>query len=187
MVARGDAAFEMIKHRSDRDGIIIAAMKQSAALMVATLLWCAAGQAQRAPEREPPQAQTPHPEYWSHGNPNGRYWRNLRIDEKILWLIAYRQGLEDATFDSIQDQHPDADVQTVVGKLKDKMAATLYPPSLTVEEVGMSLETFFATPENRPIPIRYALTMICFKAAGMTQATLDEVVSHLRRDWSGEK
>jgi hypothetical protein len=161
-------------------------MKKSAILIAATLLWCATGRTQGAPEHEPSPAQDPHPEYRSKGKPNGRFWRGLNAEEKLLWLVAYRCGLEDATFGAIQDRYPDAGVQTVVERLKDKMAF-LYPPGLTLDEVGTSLETFFAAPENRPIPVQYALTMICFRVSGMSQAVLDEDVARLRRDWSGEK
>ncbi|MFY9728449.1 MAG: hypothetical protein WAJ87_23330 [Bryobacteraceae bacterium] len=50
-------------------------MKKSAVLIAATLLWCATGRTQSAPDRE--RAQNQHPEYWSKGKPNGRFWRSL--------------------------------------------------------------------------------------------------------------
>jgi hypothetical protein len=127
-----------------------------------------------------------HADFWSADYPNGRYWNNLDIEKRAFWLVAYRQGLDDTRQNALVDCYPEAAAQVLSERHKAIMAR-LYPAGLNIAEVGMSLDTFFQTPENRPIPIRFALFIVSRRATGVAGAVIDKDVERLRQVWNGRK
>jgi len=101
----------------------------------------------------------------SGGLYNGRMWKALTADYKILWLdvtangVIYTAGIMNST---------------------DKLSL-LFPLTLTFGEVSQSLDVFYATPENMPIPIVSALQIVNMKASGVDPAVVEEQTNGFRQ------
>ena len=101
----------------------------------------------------------------SAGLYNGRWWKFLDGPDKVLWLDTYANGVVYA-----------AGVTGNADKIK-----LLLPLQLTFVEVSKSLDTFYETPENAPIPIASALQIVTMKSAGTDQAAIDLQINGFRR------
>ena len=122
--------------------------------------------AQNQPSSEAPIA--------TDGLPNGRFWRLLDHDDKIVWLGAYRNGLAIAFIYSSLPHH------LTNSELSEKMQK-LYPYRLIASEVVSGVDNFYAVPENGPVAINYAIEFVALKAAGANQSILGEYVSGIRK------
>jgi hypothetical protein len=135
-------------------------------LLMATLLSCARGQDDSTNQ------------FRSSGLYNGHAWINLVANKKLLvdeklWFLS---GFRDASLSaSIAATEP-----TPGGGGDDKIFRKGWPASLTMREVIEALNRFYETPENRPIPITYALMLIAGRSNGSDEATIQKLVSDLR-------
>jgi hypothetical protein len=105
------------------------------------------------------------------GVSNGRFWREMGDDTKLVWLVAYREGLMRAAAGFTAPPDANAVSETM---------RTLYP-RLAYSEIRSALDRFYETPENRPIPIGEGMMAVVMSASGIEQSVIDGFISTLRR------
>jgi hypothetical protein len=92
---------------------------------------------------------------------NGRLWLSLAgKNEKTTFLMAYHDGVAAAAAVASEPNLPVTERLAQVNGLLGKC----WPISLTIGETQLALDRFYDTPENRPIALARAITMIAFRA-----------------------
>jgi hypothetical protein len=113
---------------------------------------------------------------------NGRLWKAIAGEApKTAYLAGYLNGITFALGST-----PPTKGQSLEENLKsiNELRSRLFPFGLTVNEVKTALDRFYDTPENLPIPIANALTIISGRASGIDEPTLQQMIANLRRDAS---
>jgi len=100
---------------------------------------------------------------------NGRLWKTLSASERITFLAGY----SDATRIVATAASPSFE-------RFDKLERDFWPGSLTLAEVCSALDRFYETPENGPISIWDAITVIARRSSGTDEATLQKAINELR-------
>jgi len=105
------------------------------------------------------------------GLSNGRRWSRMEINDRLIYIIAYHDGLMAGVF------------YLGSGTQKEKIArlAEMYPATMTLTEIGVAIDTFYNTPENALISVPRAMSFIAMKAAGVQQAEIDRLLSLARK------
>ena len=106
--------------------------------------------------------------YETAGFSNGRSWGAKNDGAKVDWLSGYSDGVRMAL---AWNGGADKNIATR-GQLL---------PKLAVGESEKSLDLFYATPENGPIPISVALTVVTAKAGGATAEFLENLTEEYRK------
>jgi len=140
-------------------------MKPDLVILLVLAFWISPCRAQDASSTTAPQT--------TESMSNGRRWRAMADADKLVWILAYRDGL---TIAFIHSRNPDDTREIFISHMRQ-----LFPEKLTYGEVRSALDHFFETPENRPIPIGEALAVVVMTAAGGKQSIIDDHVSELRR------
>jgi hypothetical protein len=110
------------------------------------------------------------------GFSNGRAWNamavnnKLTIDEKLEFLMGFREAASVVI------------ITVVKPELYDEVFKDFWPSSLTNREIIDALNRFYDTPENRPISIANALTVVAKRAAGVDETTIQKLIEDLRAD-----
>jgi hypothetical protein len=119
----------------------------------------------------------------SNGNISGRFWRSIpdvNKSDKIVFLLAYSEGLKFgvALVDRIDES---------VGMARDPdhkryRVAMLagWPGNMIIEDLISSLDHFYETPENRPIPISGGLSILAMRAAGESESNIQKEIGRYR-------
>lgn len=102
---------------------------------------------------------------------NGRFWKSLDVSSKLMFLAGYNNG---ATLASTFAAADFASFQRVTKQV--------LPSTLSGYEVSAALDRFYDTPENAPIAIAWALTVISDKASGADDASIQKSIERLRAD-----
>jgi hypothetical protein len=106
---------------------------------------------------------------------NGRRWRVLSDEAKVVWLVAFRDGLMAAFLTSCYKAN-DATTESIASQMR-----LSYPEKLSYGEVRSALNHFYDTPENGPIPISLAMQVVVESATGVPQSKIDDFISSLRK------
>jgi len=117
---------------------------------------------------------TPNPSRTA-GFANGRFWRALTPESKLVWLVAYRDGLSWATV--MHQKGNNANLSRVINEETNP----LFPATLTWEETAASLDQLYEVPENRQIALPNALQIVVLRAAGVAPDVIDRQVAVFRR------
>ena len=103
-----------------------------------------------------PPAQE-HPEWYSAGLLNGRYWTSLNETAKAFYLAGYRDGLVvGAGSTSLAEP----------GEILERLGRARFPVTLVISDVVKGVDKFFSEPENLRFPIVDAVGIFARKAAG---------------------
>lgn len=106
------------------------------------------------------------------GQWNGRFWRTLDSDRKIIFLLAYSNAVDQVT------------ILMTEGNFDRFLTASkkFWPKGLTIKEIQNSLDRFYDTPENGPIGIPNVLMfVIAERLSGTDEATIQKKVIDLRQ------
>src|ERR1019366_3925064 len=104
------------------------------------------------------------------GNWNGRFWRSLDHDGKIVFVLAYGSAVQEVT------------IAQSGGKLDryKELIKPFWPTGLTGAEIVLALDRFYDTPENGPITISGAIEVIAQRAYGANDAAIEKTIDELR-------
>jgi hypothetical protein len=111
----------------------------------------------------------------THGFMNGRGWRTLNGNEKLICLSAFRDGL--AWGYGIGQGKGSQSTPTPSLNLSG-----MFPERLTWAETSSALDRFYDTPENGPIFLPGALQIVTMKAVGVDESVIEEHLQQLRRN-----
>lgn len=139
-------------------------MKTTLCLLTAGLLPVAIGQV-------PQVAQQPDP-LMTLGRYNGRAWLKMGQSLKLGYLSGYCDGVRS----TVAEGGPSYVAATNTFK-------ALIPLSTDGDMVDF-LDTFFKTPENRPLPIGLALRVFAIKLKGASEAEINALLAVLREQVS---
>jgi hypothetical protein len=102
------------------------------------------------------------------GNWNGRFWRSFDAEGQGAFLFGFGEAA-------------DLIVSITSGNYENyKRDLPLFWPPLTHEEIRVSLDRFYDTPENRPITIINALSVVSKRATGSSEDDIQAYVAKLR-------
>jgi hypothetical protein len=94
--------------------------------------------------------------------------RKLGVDEKLEYLMGFREAASVVIIVAVKPE------------LDDEAFKDFWPARLTNREVIEALDRFYDTPENRPISIANALTIVAKRAAGVDEPTVQKLIESLR-------
>ena len=137
----------------------------SVALMIGSSCW---GQ---GTANLPAQSQSETSKTWQTGIGmwNGRFWKTLADNQKLIFVFGYSNG---ANFVVLKTTTNFPDYK--------EASATLWPSTLTYEEIKLALDRFYDTPENGPVSISGALQVIAARAKGTSEDLIQKFVVELR-------
>ena len=106
---------------------------------------------------------------------NGRFWHRMLPAEKLGWVTGYEEGLFVMSLEGT-----DAEAKS---SCTEKMADGLRfnPWRLTPDEISKSIDIFYETPENGPIPVPAAVAYISLKSSGASQSELNDFITKIRK------
>lgn len=115
-----------------------------------------------------------HPEWYSAGLLNGRYWTSLNETVKTFYLAGYRDGLVVG-----------AGTTTLAepGEILERLGRARFPVTLVISDVVKGVDKFFSEPENLRFPIVDAVGLFARKAAGASQGEIDLQMAGLRKQF----
>lgn len=104
------------------------------------------------------------------GMSNGRYWKTLSAEDKVIWFLAYADGVAGGAM--------------FFGGGMQK-AATILPMQLTPAESREALDRFYDLPENLPLPLSAGIFLVSFKASGAEVKAVEDLTAQFRRAAAG--
>ncbi len=124
------------------------------------------------PMRTPAQTDVP---LVTMGMINGRFWLKCTYEQRSMWLIGYKNGIETAAAFT--------DAAEPENKLLAEAILGLQPPKkLSLTETVQAIDHFYLdTPENGPVVVGAAIRYVELKAGGAKQSELDDFAASLRR------
>jgi hypothetical protein len=102
---------------------------------------------------------------------NGRFWKSLDSSSKLTFLAGYNNAatmqatLHAGNFENFK-----------------RITEEMLPSTLSGNEVSAALDRFYATPENAPIGIAWALIAISKRASGADEETIRIMISGFLED-----
>jgi hypothetical protein len=104
------------------------------------------------------------------GSWNGRFWKHLSPEERIMFLLGYESGVEEVAIPS-------------AGSFErfNELYKLFWAKALTFVEVRAALNAFYETPENGSISIHNAIHLISKRSEGATEADIQEEIADLRK------
>ncbi|MGA2880745.1 MAG: hypothetical protein ABSG13_17495 [Bryobacteraceae bacterium] len=117
------------------------------------------------------------PSSWrdSSGALNGHYWIALAQDEE---KISFATGYEEATTNALMTARkylPNVDPDKLLA-----LAIISWPKDLTVGDVVTALDRFYGTPENRPIGIPIAISIVGMRTLGIKESEIQTRIERAR-------
>ena len=103
-------------------------------------------------------AQTPDVER-TNGRLNGRFWEELRAENKIIFIVGITEGLRAGELPSL---------------------GLLYPPGATVGDVIKALDGIYAAPENLRVSVNDALRVVSMTFRGDKPEDIEAALRWLR-------
>ncbi len=100
---------------------------------------------------------------------NGRYWKAITGNEKIAFVLAYGDAIDQIALKTSDNF--------------DRYKAVMkpfWPGSLTGNEIVSALDNFYVMPENGPIAVSSALEIIAQRTFGADEATIQKAITELR-------
>jgi hypothetical protein len=113
-----------------------------------------------------------HPEWYSTGLLNGRYWTSLDERAKAFYLAGYRDGLVVGVGSTGLAE---------AGEIWERLRRGRFPIALIISDVVKGVDKFFSEAENLRFPIVDAVGLFARKAAGASQGEIDLQMAGLRR------
>jgi len=111
--------------------------------------------------------------YKTGGQYNGRFWKSLESNEKIVFVFGYKSAVREATIAFAAGDRDRYNKLVEVAKI-------FWPGGLTGAEISSALDHFYETPENGPIIISDALEVVARRLTGEDEGTLQKLISDLR-------
>ena len=103
---------------------------------------------------------------------NGRAWQSLSESAKLGYLVGAFEGLTAAAVR--------ADLGTRDNRVY-KLRSAWWPQNPRKEEVMEALNRFYAEPENLPVVVIDAITVVVARARGDEAESVEKLVATLRR------
>jgi hypothetical protein len=137
-------------------------MKRAATIVALLSFWSVLGSAQE------------HPEWYSAGLLNGRYWTSLDERAKAFYLAGYRDGVVVGVGSTSLAE---------AGEIWERLRRERFPVTLIISDVVKGIDKFFSEPGNVRFPIVDAVGIFARKAAGASQGEIDLQMAGLRKQF----